>query len=273
MTVRLGRYFKKNISDIFYYLDKIKIRKCEKENDFRILLYHSIGERTGEDVLGIKVAKEEFLHQMQFLSDNKYNVVGLVELIELMRKNMPIPKDSVAITFDDGYRDNLTEAAPILKKFNYPALVFVCLDYLEKNKKDSLDYWVKWEFLSKEDFVHLTDFNFDVGLHSLTHRRLSRLSVEELKKEILNAKIKLEHYINREVNLFSYPYGAFNLKTIEILRTGGFIGACCSRGGRNTHSTDFYKLKRTEITADDTLWEFRKKLCGFYDTIEVLRFS
>lgn len=273
MISRLGRYFKKNISDIFYYLDKIKIRKCEKENSFRILLYHSIGDKTADDVLGIRVAKEEFLRQMQFLSDNKYNVMGLAELIELMRNGRPIPKDSVVITFDDGYRDNLTEAAPILKKFNYPALVFVCLDYLEGNKENSSGYWAKWDFLNKDELVRLADFNLDIGLHSLTHQHLSRLGAEELKREILDAKIKLEHYINRKVNLFSYPYGAFNLKTIEILRRGDFIGACCSRGGRNTFSADFYKLKRTEITADDVLGEFQKKLCGYYDAIEALRFS
>lgn len=271
MRIRPTVYFKRTASDILYYLSK---RNNDKENNsFRILLYHSIGQEELNDTLGIRIPKESFFEQMKLLYDNKYNVIGLLGLINLLRSKSCIPKRSIAITFDDGYKDNLTEAIPILREFNFPASVFVCVDYLEPGKKETNDYWTKWDFLTTEDLYHLLNYDIEIGLHSMTHRRLANLNHSETNREIAESKIKLENYLNKKVVLFSYPHGAFNKRVIGTLKANGFIAACCSRGGKNNLKSDFYKLKRIEITKNDNINEFKKKIYGCYDIIYNLNFK
>lgn len=272
MNTVIRAWFKKQITNSLYYFDKLKAFDLNKKNNFRILLYHSIGRRVEDDILGIRVSREDFFSQMRFLYDNKYNVVRLIDLIKSIQNNAEMPKKSIVITFDDGYKDNLTEAIPILKEFNFPALIFTCLGYIESNKKELDDYWTKWDFLTREDLCHLLNFDIDIGLHSMTHRRLTGLNYNEITEEIINAKTKLESYINKQVNLFSYPHGTFNNAIIDMLKVNGFIGACCSIMGKNDSSVNLYQLKRTEIVRDDTIFEFKKKLNGYYDILSILKF-
>ena len=87
-----------------------------------ILMYHSIAYEKGNDA---RIPIEKFREQMKFLKDNGYNTLTLTELSDLFTKNIPVPKKSVVLTFDDGYVDNYTNALPILKEFGIKATVFV----------------------------------------------------------------------------------------------------------------------------------------------------
>ena len=271
MGIRLTTYLKKKISSIFYASDKSKMKNDREAKGCRILLYHSIGEKEPADVFKLRVCAEDFFDQMKYLYDNKYKVFGLSEAVGLLHENV-FPEKSIVITFDDGYRDNLTIAAPILKKFNFPAIIFVSTEFLEPSENRGA-YWKNWRFLSKEDLSQLFDFNIEVGLHGKTHQHLTSLSSQEVEEEIDKAKIELERYAQRQIKLFSYPHGAFNNNVIDILKRSGFIAACCSKMGRNYAATDFYQLRRTEITGDDSFFDFRKKLLGYYDKLNLSFFK
>ena len=94
-----------------------------------------------------------------------------------------------------------------------------------------------------------------------------RILDSELKKEAVSSRQYLERALGRPVRLFSYPYGLFTGRLKDILRDAGYTAACSSIIGKNNHDSDFYLLKRTEITGYDGRFEFEKKISGYYDWI------
>jgi peptidoglycan/xylan/chitin deacetylase (PgdA/CDA1 family) len=105
-----------------------------------ILLFHRVADLPSDPQL-LCVTPAQFEEQIKYISHN-YNPVSLRELLDIKQKNK-IPKGTIAITFDDGYADNLRNAQPILQKYDVPATVFVTTGYLDTN----LEFW--WDDLER----------------------------------------------------------------------------------------------------------------------------
>lgn len=237
-------------------------------------MYHSI-ERSNlhKDRMGMAVPTDIFQMQMEYLKDNGFYVIRLLDLADKIRKDLPIPERSVAITFDDGYKSILTGAAPILKKQGFPATLFVNVHFIERRLPPDA-YWRDWQTLSWDEVKELPACGISIGAHGMTHRRLSGLSYDDMSSEILRSRDIIRNNINRKVFEFSYPHGAFNKKAVEVLRNNDFTCACSSLHGINGRDADLFALKRTEITTfDNTSVKFEKKIFGCYDWLSMVRES
>lgn len=123
------------------------VRKISPSKKLTVLMYH-------------KVVKKSFEKQMLYLKEH-YNVVSEQEVVDFYHKKKELPKNSVLITFDDGYLNNYTEAYPILKKYNIPAIIFLTTGFIGKQKMpwyDEVNYLVsnskkKSLFLDGEEFL------------------------------------------------------------------------------------------------------------------------
>lgn len=260
----MKRLLKRRISSLCCFLQEKGLFAPDRRKGFRILLYHSIDESCGNDYLGIRVAPDNFIKQMEFLKQEGYRVYSLTDLIMFLTENKDFPERAVAITFDDGYKDNLKNAFPVLERLNFYATVFIRAGYLCGQKSKSNKYWEEWDYMTAHDLKGLKSF-VDIGSHSLAHRRLTGLSDKEVEEEALRSKHFLEDITGRPVRLFSYPHGAFGRGVKEIVKRAGYHAACSSRYGNNDYKTDLFELKRTEVAAYDNISEFRKKLNGSYD--------
>ena len=95
-------------------------------------MYHYVNnEEPLKSRLG--VSPESFERQMRFLRERKYNIVSLEELTDLIKNKKKIPPMTVAVTFDDGYLDNILHAYPVLKKYDIPAAIFVVINRIGKH--------------------------------------------------------------------------------------------------------------------------------------------
>lgn len=231
-------------------------------NGIRILLYHSVGDIDLRDELGIRVDKSKFFKQMRFLKENSYKVWQLGDAIDHIKSKSLIPEKVIVITFDDGYKDNVLNAAPVLDKFSFKATFFVTTEYIGKTKTSPKREWQNWECMDKADLRDLVGMGHEVGSHSMHHLNLCDLSPERLSRELKDSGEELTHLSDREINIFSYPYGNFNDEVVKAVRLQGYKAACTTIDGLNDSSTDPYKLKRTEITSRDTIKFFRKKIEG-----------
>lgn len=263
--------FKSMCSSLYYFL-KFIFTGC-KINDYkgcRILLYHAISEeRYGYDYMGLSILPDVFEMHMRYLKETNCNVISLHSLANIIKNKLAMPKNTVIITFDDGYKGVRKYAEPILDKYGFPATVFVTVDYIDKKMNKDM-YCLNWEFMDWEDIISLK--NIDIGSHALSHRRFDSLNDKELEREIKDSKEIISERIGKNILTFSYPYGAFNEAAINILKNTGYICGCSNISGINRNTTDLYRLKRTGITSfDDTIYKFKEKLLGCYDWLNVWR--
>lgn len=220
-------YVKENFS-LEQMVDKtMKVYKSFKNNP-TILMYHSINNKKLKKLKGIRVSVKNFEKQIAYLSKNGYHSFTLEEMIE---KKDSLPRKSVVITFDDGYKDNLTNALPILKKYNFKATVFVIINRFDNDwslhrKAKNANIVNHIDKLSDDDIQTLLQSGLiEIGAHTMNHKNFSKLSLKEKEYEILESKKILEEKFAIECKTFSYPFGIYNRGDESLVEKFGFIGA------------------------------------------------
>jgi len=228
-------------------------------NPIRILLYHSIGVIHPADDLGIRIETERFRSQMSLLRKG-YAVCGLDEAVGFILQRRPAPAGAVVITFDDGYKDNLDTALPILDEAGFKAAFFVTVGYIGSVKTSPRRDWQSWRCMDKSDLGELTRRGHIVGSHGMTHLDMTKLDEDKRREELSRSKEAIALLAGKEAEFFSYPYGLFDDSIAALARDAGYKAACTTVTGPNTDQAGLYSLKRIEITRDDTDESFRRKL-------------
>ena len=169
--------------------------------------------------------------------------------------NNPIP--GVAVTFDDGYKSTLTLAAPILSSLGIPFHVFVTKSYIEGDDP---------RFLRSAEIKELSALpGVTVGVHGVTHQRLTSLNPQQVRDELAHSRDWLEQLTGRSVTSMSYPHGDFNPEVLEIAKSCGFKTAACSRIGTFTDTRQAFAIPRIDIWAFDKRQAFLQKTVGSWD--------
>lgn len=244
----MKKILRSSLSSAFYHGRRLLGRR---DSGTRILCYHSVSDQ-GEDYLS--VSEKNFREQMQCLADSGYQTIGLREVLTGEADELGGAK-KIVITFDDGWRDNYEKAFPILQALNFRATIFCVAARIGSEN-----------YLTKDQILEMRDAWFEFGSHTLTHPDLRKLKPEEKVREILGSKILLEESLDFRINFFCYPYGLFDRQTIRVVDQAGYLGACSNRPGTNRNSHP-YLLRRTEISREDTLEDFKKKLAGAFDLL------
>lgn len=220
-----------------------------------ILMYHCIDQNGA--VSSLSVSPENFKRQMQFLSRHNYNVISLDEFVQLKRRGGQFARNTIVITFDDGYEDNYSFAYSVLKKYNLPAAIFVIVDSI--GEEGYLTYAQIEEMLNSGII--------DIGSHSLSGDYLPGRSISELKRQIGFSKKLLQAKINKEIDLFCYPIGGFSPQIQAMLERYGYKAACTTnRGRRQTYlNDDIFALKRIKIKDSFNPFVLWVKVSGYYN--------
>ncbi|CQR70937.1 Poly-beta-1,6-N-acetyl-D-glucosamine N-deacetylase precursor [Sporomusa ovata DSM 2662] len=206
-------------------------------NGIPVLLYHHVSE-DNSDLPHLTVTPTEFERQMDMLQTAGFKTISPEALAAYMRQEpVTLPDKPILLTFDDGYEDNYTNAFPILKQHDFSAVIFMVGVNVDRDKR-----------LSSKQMREMSAYGIDFGGHSLTHRDLTSLSGPELKREIKDIQMKLKQVTTKPIELFSYPYGYFNLNTWEVTASAGYQAAFTVLPGLNTPDRDnIYLLRRIPI--------------------------
>lgn len=219
-----------------------------------ILMYH----RFGHEESTLFVTPQNFKRQMAYLKRKNYNVISLNELAEGIKADRKFRHNTVVITIDDGYEDNYKYAYPVLKKYKFPATIFIASNLIG-NAKD---------FLTWEQIKDMLKDGTTFGGHTKHHVYLpSIIDDKVLWDEIAGAKEVIEKNTNAATNYFCYPTGGFNQKVKETVKKAGYKAACTTNRGLVDFNKDLYELKRVKVTNSDTNkpLSFRAKLSGYYN--------
>lgn len=233
----------------------------------RILMYHRVIQLGNYDQL--TVTPSRFEEHMAFLSGN-YRIISLDRAVDELQTGKIQP--SVVITFDDGYRDNLTNALPVLQKNNIPATIFLTTKFCDQTNRhprylrEMGRLHLNWEEVKKL----ASDPNITIGSHTLSHPYLSRMSKEMSQQEIIESRKQIQRKLEIDVNYFCYPSGDFGARELDYVQCAGYKAAVTVDPGSNRDFTKPFELSRTEITNKDGIPELKAKLSGAFDPIHVM---
>lgn len=219
-----------------------------------VLMYHRIvdlPEDAGASRRDYAVSPARFEEQLRYLKEQGYESVSLYAIVRYLEGAESLPTRAVAITFDDGYRDNAVVAFPLLQKYGFTATFFIN----PKPIDDEYPAYMTWAQVEQ-----MSRAGMDVESHSYSHPMLTRLSVDDLLQEVRKAGDAIEAHTGKRPRLFSYPYGTYNRQVVDVLRGEGYIGAVTLRSGTVEASPSAFDLARVWVRYDDSLETFAAKL-------------
>lgn len=219
-----------------------------------VLTYHDFVEKEPQN--NMQINKKEFEEQMKYLYKHKYKSLKLKDIECFIEKRCKLPNKSVLITMDDGWKNELLIAAPILKKYNLNATIF----YIGEN----YDY-KNSNFMNKDDLKKLKEEypNIELANHSYS------LHYEEaylLEKESIINDINTMQSLN-DSKYYAYPYGKYTKKYIEALKEKNYSLAFTfgpkEEHRKLTQNDNRYELPRLNMSNGMPKWKFILRLHWF----------
>ena len=238
---------------------------------------------------------EVFEKHLQYLS-SKYNFISLSQYCNALpdkNKAPGLPKNSLIITFDDGWKENYL-LLPLIQKYNIKPVVFLVSHLIDthrcfwwtKCKPDDIRHLkqlpnqerlhimkAKYRFLQEKEFqderqalnlqeLEAMKYNVEFGLHTCFHPILTQCTSEEKRMEIINCKTKLEAILGKPMFAFAYPNGDYDDECIAILKECGIKIARTTDAGWNNKNSNPYKLRITSISDNGSITKLVAELTG-----------
>jgi len=225
-----------------------------------ILCYHRFGTKTSK----LNVTPAAFEQQMEWLARNGYTVVTLARLARFLDGKEALPAKSVAITIDDGYRSSYEIAYPILRKYGFPATVFLYTDFV--GASDAMS-WAQMKDMTSSGLVTIQP-------HSKSHANLTQRLPNEtdaryrdrIRREVDAPVTVIKERLAEPIFAFAYPYGDVNEYVVDLLVKDSVGQGVTVTPGGNPFYAYPYMLRRTMIFGNDDLDAFKAKLVTFVRT-------
>jgi peptidoglycan/xylan/chitin deacetylase (PgdA/CDA1 family) len=213
-----------------------------------IVLFHRVDDRYSGDP--ITCSTTEFCDFCNFFQ-RYFTVVPFQTLITKLERKEDI-STHLAVTFDDGYRDNRRAANELLRRA-MPACFFIATEFIGS---DRVPWWdaeagIASEWMSWDEVRSLRDDGFELGAHTKNHVDLGVVFGEEALEEITGSARRLAAETGIRINHFSYPYGRPHQITEEnrdIVRDAGFVCCPSAYGGTVRKGNDPFSVCRTAIS-------------------------
>lgn len=195
----------------------------------------------------LSVTPAAFSAQMQYLAATGYRPIRLSDLADYLLNGTPLPGKPIVLTFDDGYVDNYANAFPVLKNYKFPATFFVITQFVDENRPGYMT-WTQLEEMAIE--------GMEVGSHSIDHPDLRGKSRAFQNTQIAGSKVTIESRIGTPVKSFAYPSGKYDARTIDVLRSTGYLAAVTELQGTRQSTEDIFELRRIRIRGSYSVTDF-----------------
>lgn len=252
----------KYISNRLYVLkdtvdELLKIKSSYYAKEIPVFMYHHL-LKDNENVFinnNSILSVEKFQKQMEILNNEKFYTITLEELENFLQGKIALPRNSVLITFDDGYKSNYIYAYPILRKNNFNASVFMITDFINyeptRFNPKGLQYFSWLEMAdSKEVFEFAAHTH---NLHRLDTYMKSYVVIKDRTEILKDLKINKELL---DTSFFAYPYGQYKQETLDILKKLDFRLAFTTEVGYANETSNPLEVSRFGITPETSLEEF-----------------
>jgi peptidoglycan/xylan/chitin deacetylase (PgdA/CDA1 family) len=229
----------------------------------RVLCYHGVCEEPRDEW---SVTPAQLRAQLDLLVE-RAAPVPLPRIVAWLRGQGELPPRAVAVTFDDGYRDVLLHAAPLMAEREVPGTVFVVSGLLD-GAASSRDFRASRPLLGWAELRSLADAGWTIGAHSVSHAVLADLPEAEARRELVESRARLEQGLGREVRLLAYPFGT--RRTVSprdqgLAQEAGYEAAFLDMTGSLRRGQDPFALPRSKVLGCDSMSVVRASLSGRLD--------
>jgi peptidoglycan/xylan/chitin deacetylase (PgdA/CDA1 family) len=224
----------------------------ESQRTLSVLMYHKVND-IPDNPTTVPVGR--FDEQLAQLGELGYRAVDLEAVLEHYTLGKRLPLKAILITFDDGYRDTLENALPMLQKHGCPAVIFVPVGYMDDAtplphetrlaERGMRNPTLDWGLMRELDAGGVR-----VESHGIAHRPLAEVSLDEAVREIAVSKLKLEEQLGRSVRAYSYVKGSeahFHPVHESIVKQAGYEIAFTTISRSNGPRTNPFRLGRYNV--------------------------
>lgn len=243
-----------------------------------ILMYHSVSEQDSggrHPYFETTTSPRVFAQHMEFLNESGYQTLTLPEAIKYIEAGEQDIERRVVLTFDDGFQDFHTHAFPILEKYHFTATVFLPTRYIAEERCQ----FKNWQCMTWSEVQELHHAGITFGSHTVNHRQLNVLEINEVEDELRCSKETIEDQLGRSVDSFCYPFAfpetdrLFQRRFRDLLEAQGYKTGVTTILGTLKANSDQFFLPRLPVNSWDDLWLFRAKLEGAYDWLHYLQYA
>jgi peptidoglycan/xylan/chitin deacetylase (PgdA/CDA1 family) len=212
-----------------------------------ILMYHRIAADGPVAIKRFRVAPALFAAQMETLHRAGYRTISVGGWVRALARHEPLPGKPVILTFDDGYRDFLTAAVPVLRAHGFSATVFLVAERIGGTADWDAGYGEPAPLLSWEEVRALQEAGIEFGCHSSVHMPMIGMRLRQLVEDTVRARAILEEGLATSVETLAYPYGAENGFVRRVIADLGFQAAVSCEPGLSWLGDDPLRLSRIEV--------------------------
>lgn len=214
-----------------------------------ILLYHRVNT-LADDALTTspRVFAEHLIALRRY-----YRVVRTSRIVQTLQAREAIDPRTVAIHFDDCYRDVCLEAGPIVEAAGVSAAMFIATGFMDTDRlfeHDESHYPFHFENLKRSDIPDLIAHGFEVGAHTVNHVDLGDIVPDDAWNEIVGSKTCLVELTGQEIKMFSFPFGRernIRQDVRDLIRKAGFDVLFSAHGGFVSGRSDPYDIPRIGV--------------------------
>ncbi len=229
-----------------------------------ILCFHNVAPAPADARFKLLyVSPDRFERQLWML--RRVGLRGVCASEGLARLRAGTSRGCVVLTFDDGYADALTVAAPLMKRYGCRATCYVVGGALGTyNRWDAQLLGEKKPVMSREQLAEWLAAGMEVGSHSWSHPQLHQLPEQAAWYEIAESRAALGTMLGVPIEHFAYPYGHYTPQTLELVRRAGYRSAVTALPGVARSSDDCLLLPRILVNGEHALWRFLLRLVASY---------
>jgi peptidoglycan/xylan/chitin deacetylase (PgdA/CDA1 family) len=236
-----------------------------------ILLFHRVTDEIPAD--GLTVSTDWFRRSCAMLR-RRFRVVSLGEIHRILHSGETPPPRTVAITFDDCYRDNL-DAARVLAEHNLPACFFIPTQFVGTEHVFDWDRSLKrMPNLSWDDVREMVQLGHEIGSHTVSHADLGKLDADAARRELVESKQTLEQQLGRPVRWFAHPFGGrqnFRAEHLPLVYEAGYDACFSGHGGFVDVRAHESVLPRVAVPSFRTLLDLEIYLTGCLEWLYALK--
>lgn len=225
-----------------------------------IFVYHSL-DASGSS---ISVTPQRFAQQMGYMAKHGWFTTTLDELTECLRKGHRLPKRRFLVTFDDGFRNALTEALPVLQTFGFTAAVYLSTDFIGRTNSFVTVQMPQYPMLSWDDVKMLKNAGWSIESHGHTHANLPELTPAGIRWELRVSRDQIKKYVDVFARHFCYPRGKYSRAVRQMVREAGYRSAAAFTGGCVRSISDRWALERLPVNDRVNSLHFRALLTTPY---------